>query len=289
MRSDRAHRSVVMVAAFAVALFITAIGVAYAAPTINTGDIPPTGHYTDTQCTGCHAAKPAGTPPPAAHYTEVCTDCHAVNSGGGGGAAACSLSMAALPGVISYGGSVAMSGGLTSGGTTLTGRTDVLVMRRLGTTGAWTADGLASYDATTGLYRATRKAYKNTTFMLRFSGDTTYAAVDSPTRYVQVRCWMPKPVAPLAVRRLAYFTTYGYMKPRVPATTRYTRLLIYRKVGVRWVLVSAPLARNYAAGSSTKYVARLRLGTAGYYKIQARGVVSGNATTISAPAHVRVR
>lgn len=79
------------------------------------------------------------------------------------------------------------------------------------------------------------------------------------------------------------------MKPRFPAATRYTRLLIYRKVGTRWVLVSQPLARNYAAGSMTKYLARLRLGIAGHYRIQARGVLAGTATTLSTPAYVRVR
>lgn len=112
-----------------------------------------------------------------------------------------------MPSKVVYGGSVLVHGVLMSGGTTLTGRTDVQVMRGLGTTGAWTVDGTASCDATTGAYRATRKAYKKATFMLRFPGDTTYAAADSATRYVQVLLYMPKPVAPPAVRRLAYFTT----------------------------------------------------------------------------------
>jgi hypothetical protein len=274
-----------MVAAFAVVLFITAIGVAYAAPTINAGDMPPNGHYADTQCTGCHDAKPVGTPPPASHYTNVCTDCHTVNSGGGGGAV-CSLSMAALPAKIVYGGSVLVRGVLMSGGTTLTGRTDVQVMRRLGTTGAWTADGTASWDATAGAYRATRKAYKNTTFMIRFPGDTTYAAADSATRYVQVLLYMPRPVAPLSARRNVYFTVYGYRKPKV---TGRTPLLISRKVGARWVLVSQPLATNLSAGTQTKYTARIRLGIAGYHRIQAKGVLAGNATTLSTPDYMTVR
>lgn len=283
MRTDRTHRSVVTVTAFAVALFITAIGVAYAAPTINAGAIPPAAHYADSQCTSCHGAKSAGTPPPASHYTNVCTNCHAVRSGGG---TASSLSIAALPAKIVYGGSVLVRGVLLSGGTTMTGRTDMKVMRRLGTTGAWTADGVASWDATAGAYRATRRAYKNTTFMLRFSGDTTYAPVDSASRYVQVLLWMPRPTAPLTARRNVYFIVYGYRKPKV---TGRTPLLIYRKVGVRWVLVSQPLATNLSAGAQTKYTARLRLTVAGYYKIQAKGVLAGNATTFSTPAYVTVR
>jgi hypothetical protein len=276
---------VVVVAAFAVALFITAIGVAYAAPTINEGVMPPSGHYTDSQCTSCHNAKSPSTPPPASHYDNVCTDCHTVNQVG----AACSLSMVAAPTAIVYGSSVAIRGTLSSGGSGLPGRTDVQVMRRLGTTGAWTADGMASWDATAGAYRASRKAYKNTTFMLRFPGDTIYAPVDSAGRYVQVKCWMPKPTVPLVARRNVYFGLTGYMKPRVPATTRTTRLLIYRRVGARWVLFSQPLAVNYGAGTMTRYSARLRIATAGYYRIQGKGVVSGLVTTLSTPAYVTVR
>ena len=279
MSTDRTSRSVVTVAAFAVALFIAAIGVAYAAPTINVGDTPPNGHYADTQCTDCHGAKTVGSPPPTWHYKDVCTSCHTVNG-------LSAMSIAALPTAIAYGGSVALSGALSASGTPLTGRGDVKVMRRLGTTGVWTADGLSSWDATSNVYRASRKAYKNTTFKLSFPGDATYTPADSVSRYVGVRCYMPKPVAPLVARRNVYFTVYGYRKPRVAG---YTPLLVYRKVGTRWVYVTTRSARNLLQATQSKYVGTVRVTLAGYYRIQAKGVASGNVTTLSTPAYVRVR
>ncbi|RJQ52749.1 MAG: hypothetical protein C4521_09590 [Actinobacteria bacterium] len=165
---------------------------------------------------------------------------------------------------VQYGGYVTLRATLKCPSGTLAGRSDVEVWRSADGTN-WNRDGNATYNAA-GFYEAPRRVYENTRFQFRFPGDNAYVACSSNVYLVSVQAYLSRPVVPFNVRRNAYFTIYGYLKPR---HSGYTRLEIYRWYRGGWRFFARRYAGNYSYSSYTKYSYRYRVPYAGTWFIRA--------------------
>jgi len=155
----------------------------------------------------------------------------------------------------------------------------VTVWRSTNGGSSWTQDGTATYDAASGTYKASRTLAANTTFQMRFAGDSSYTAATSPKVLVQARAYLSQPVTPSTVYKNTSFATSGYLKPY---HSGYTRLYFYRYYSGKWnyyTKVNAPNAKYNV--SITKYTLSYKLPYAGSWYVRAYHSDGNHAATWS--------
>lgn len=119
------------------------------------------------------------------------------------------------------------------------------------------------------------------------TSDVGVAITDS--FWVKPQVYLSKPYAPSSVRRGAYFTSTGYIKPRHTAGGKVVKLYCERLEGGNWVRKATfyPVNRNYS--SYTKYSGRVVLKQSGSWRIRAYHSSEQHATTFSSYRYLKVR
>ncbi len=194
------------------------------------------------------------------------------------GVESATLTLAASPTLVNYSGTTALTGKLSGSSGRVPNKT-VTVWRSTNGGSSWTQDGTATYDAASGTYKASRTLAANTTFQMRFAGDSSYTAATSPKVLVQARAYLSQPVTPSTVYKNTSFATSGYLKPY---HSGYTRLYFYRYYSGKWnyyTKVNAPNAKYNV--SITKYTLSYKLPYAGSWYVRAYHSDGNHAATWS--------
>ncbi len=194
------------------------------------------------------------------------------------GVESATLTLAASPTLVNYSGTTALTGKLSGFSGRVPNKT-VTVWRSTNGGSSWTQDGTATYDAASGTYKASRTLAANTTFQMRFAGDSSYTAATSPKVLVQARAYLSQPVTPSTVYKNTSFATSGYLKPY---HSGYTRLYFYRYYSGKWnyyTKVNAPNAKYNV--SITKYTLSYKLPYAGSWYVRAYHSDGNHAATWS--------
>lgn len=162
----------------------------------------------------------------------------------------------------------------------------VTVWRRAG--GGWVREGEATYNAASKRYRfVTPPLRANTIFQMRFAGEATYDASNSPGRVSRARAHLSRPAAPIRVNRGRAFLVRGFVRPRVSG---HTGLYFYHYRARHWRFHRAVAARNVRHNASVaKYARRYQLPQRGRWYVRARYVDPGHAVSWSPPRVIRVR
>jgi hypothetical protein len=153
----------------------------------------------------------------------------------------------------------------------------------------WVKAGDATYNATSKRYRFVTAPLKaNTAFQMRFAGEATYKASNSPGRVSRVRAHLTRPGAPLRVRQSRPFFVRGAVRPSVRG---FTRLYFYHYRNGGWRFHRAVNARNTPVNASaSRYERRYSLPRGGRWQVRARYVGPEHAVSWSPPRVViRVR
>jgi hypothetical protein len=284
-----------LAALFLAAALLLFAGVAFAAPAIVRGALPPASHYTDGKCSSCHGAPSRSTPIPAGHYDTVCTNCHAVTNPppppppppptpSTVGTIPSSCTVVAPSAAVGYNALVALTGTVNAEGSAILASPYVSLQRRATLTGAWATDGAAAWNAGLGVYTTSRRFAGNTHVRFHFAGDATRAPSDSPDMLVRVKAGLGKPSAPKSVKRGVKFTVrVAFTSARIGVT----RFSFMRRSGTRWVGAFAKTAR-LATLRPVRYAATLSLPTAGRWAIRAAHVDANHASTTTGPIYITV-
>jgi hypothetical protein len=179
---------------------------------------------------------------------------------------------------VKYGGTVRFSATVKSGGQPAEGA--VVTLWRSSNGGVtWSKDAEATWSAASRTYSATSKALTaNTLFTMRSSGTTDSLPVMSAPAVATSKAYLGTPVTPKSVRKGAWFTTSGILKPYHGGTTK---LYFYRRVGSSWRYYKYVSAKNAAYKGNTRYSYRLKLATKGTWSVVAKHSDSSHAATSS--------
>lgn len=194
------------------------------------------------------------------------------------------------PATCAFGGPAKLSGSVKWGSEPLAGRT-VKIQSRTKTTDAWSNWKTVTTDAL-GAWKVTASPKRKTYYRAAFAGDAAFAAGVSSSKAVLPRVSLSGPGGvPSPASRMKTYTAYGTLKPRHSAGTYPVRIKCYRKVGSAWVLKKTYRARvRTISSSASKYSARVRLGTAGSWRIRAYYPGTGsNAETKGAWKYIKVK
>jgi hypothetical protein len=188
------------------------------------------------------------------------------------------LSRSASP--IAYGGTVALSGRLTSSDGTVTSVPAAPLYRKATAAAAWSRDGSATYDPASGSFKASRRLYANAYFKIAFEGDTTYTASESPAVVVSVRVALGKPSVPRIIVHGRSFVVSGTLKPK---SWGKTRLTFERWLRGKWRSYKTVWAKNSNPGgvSYTKYTAKASAAVAGRFRVRAYHADATHSPTYS--------
>ncbi len=188
--------------------------------------------------------------------------------------------------VVPYNGKTLLTGRLTdSSGKRLAGE-PVTVWRSKDGGRTWAGNGKATYDPPSGSYRAVRSLTANAAFQLRFAGSQRYEPSISRAVLVRARAYLSRPDTPLVVKRGAYFTIQGYLKPR---HSGYTRLYLQRYAAGEWRPYTSVNARNADLSGYTRYSLRYKPPSAGLWRVRAYHADPDHAPTWSPPKRFVVR
>lgn len=108
-----------------------------------------------------------------------------------------------------------------------------------------------------------------TRYSVRFAGDTSLLSAESAAATVAPQVYVRTPIAPSTMSRSRYYTVYGSLKPRHAKGSYPVRIYRWRRVNGAWKSYGyvKAIASNY--GTYTKYSARVRLSTAGKWRLRA--------------------
>lgn len=142
------------------------------------------------------------------------------------------------------------------------------------------ADGVASLG-----FVSSRSCYLRAVV----ASDELLPVMASNLTHVDVRPIVGGLKAPSRVGRGHRFGAYGYITPAAARGGKVT-LVLYRKVGSRWVRVSTVTCKVTSAGASIKYAASIRLTRTGYWKLVPRYQRTAAYADATGPAKIiRVR
>ena len=173
--------------------------------------------------------------------------------------------------------SSALSGSLRDGdGVGISGK-DLVLERRVGSTGNWTtlspeplktdADGNWSYT-----YNPTTSWERNQVLRVRFAGNQEYGPCESASNLkVQATLWKPT-LSVKSPTRNKLFTIKGYVAPRFKPGVKPVRAYFYKKTSSgSWKYVKyVNLTTSYYSTSKTKLAAKTTLPTFGDYRVRLR-------------------
>jgi hypothetical protein len=275
------------------AAFLSAAGLALAAPAIVKGQKAPAAHYTDGKCSRCHAAPSRTTAIPAGHYNTVCTACHTVYPAGtvippvppSVGTVPTSIQITAPTLPTRFGGLVTASAVVTDPAAAIAGSPYVVFERRATSTTKWTVDGVGVWNAALGRYTASRKYSVNTYVRFTFSGDPAHAKSASAQVLVRSYAALAKPVAPASVKKGAKFSVTALLTSARMGTTSFS---FARLVGGKWVTASTKRARLVSL-RPVRYSVTTLLKIKGRWQIKGLHSDAAHAPTVSGPRYITVR
>ncbi len=196
-----------------------------------------------------------------------------------------SLTISAAPYSPSFGRPASVRGYLrTSSGAALAGR---MVTIESSTDRVHWKYNTQATTTSSGSYSAPVVCTQRTWLRARFAGNGPYLASASRTIDVRPRAYLTTPVAPSTMSRLRSYTVYGYLKPRHSGNA--VTLYAYRYERGTWRLRVTASARVSNYQNYSKYAARVRLPSAGKWRIRAYHYDSGHYPTYSGYRNVTVR
>jgi hypothetical protein len=142
--------------------------------------------------------------------------------------------------------------------------------------GAWTTVKYAVTSAT-GSYACTLTPTSRTWYRAVYVGSSaTLLSQISASRAVLPQAYLTRPTGPVTAGKGVPFTAAGFLLPRHTAGTTPVRILCYRWEGGRWTYKGgyAASVTDYSAAYS-KYSARVKLPSVGYWRIRAYYLTSG--------------
>ncbi len=196
------------------------------------------------------------------------------------------LTLAASPTLTSYNGQSTLTGTLTTAEGVLANRIYVRLYRSVDGGRTWTDSGSVPYNSATRTYTVTARALRNTTYQMRYAGNSTFKPSRSAGVLVKVRAYLSQPVAPAEVTKGTAFTVYGYLKPYHSGTTR---LQFFRYVNGAWQFYTGLDAPNGAYNGYTKYSKSVSLPYSGRWYVRAYHSDADHAPTYSPIREFAVR
>lgn len=196
--------------------------------------------------------------------------------------------------IVAYGSSATLVGKLRDASSAGLAHKTVVVERYDYTLKTWVKVGNAAAGTTAGEYRYTVRAYggNRTPFRMRFAGDTYNTESSSLNRTVMPNTYVRTPIAPKTMSRTKYYSVYGYLKPKHTAGSYPVRIYKWKKTSTgKWKRYGYVTAKASNYSSYTKYSKKLKLGSAGKWRLRAYTPKDGQhaATWSSSYDYVTVR
>ncbi len=182
---------------------------------------------------------------------------------------------------IAYGGTATLSGTLTSGGSPVAGKTIAILPSSKGTTTTTDASGNFSFSASPSV---------KTTYTLQYAGEGEYEGSSAQvvvTPYAKVTT----PVVPSSIKHTKSFKAYTYLYPKHTAgTTAMTFYFQKKNSKGTYVTVKTVTAKaaDYSSARSKVTSPSVKL-KAGKWRVRAKHVDAGHATTYSARKYFTVK
>lgn len=195
--------------------------------------------------------------------------------------AATSLTLAAEPAVVDYGGSAVFSGDLRAGEAVVAGATLVISASTDGLSWADVATATTGVEGSFSLSVTPAAAFGRTVFRATYAGNDTLQPAAAQMD-VGSRAALTAPSAPLTVGRGSRFAVSGLLQPRHPAGTAAVTLSCYRRESGAWVLRKTVPAGVTDQPEASLYTATLSLPLAGKWRLQAYHADDAHAATWSA-------
>lgn len=195
------------------------------------------------------------------------------------------LSVASSKTLVKYGGSVSLTGKLSTSAGPVTGK-NVELWRSFDRGRSWSRDGKAVYDTGSRDYKTSRRLTRNTLYQMRFAGDSSYKKVTSGSISARARAYLSRPAAPSEVKKSRDFTVYGYLRPY---HTGKTRLSFFHYRNGKWRFYKTVYATSRYYKGFTQYVGRYRVPYAGRWSVRAYHHDGSHAFTRSPAETFRVR
>ena len=195
--------------------------------------------------------------------------------------AAATLTVAATPGVVAFGGSAVLSGRLETAGAGVPGAALAVDSSTDGVTWSELAAVITDDAGAFSLQVTPDPARGGTQFRVVFAGDDTLQPAEATT-LVASEAGLAPPSVPSSVGRGSRFTASGVLQPRHPSGTAVVTLFCYRLEAGDWVLRASfsAIARDRDDGSSL-YQGSVTLPSAGVWRLRAFHEDAGHAPTWS--------
>jgi L,D-peptidoglycan transpeptidase YkuD (ErfK/YbiS/YcfS/YnhG family) len=195
-----------------------------------------------------------------------------------------SVTLAAAPAVVEYGGSAVVSGDLTTDGAGVAGGTLDVSSSTDGLSWAGMAGAVTDASGHFSLEVTPDAAYGRTTFRVMYAGsDMLQPATAQVT--VGSRAALTAPPAPRTVGRGSRFAVSGLLRPRHLAGTAAVTISCYRRESGVWVLsktVSTGLVDQADQPDASLYSAAVSLPLAGKWRLRAYHADAAHDATWSA-------
>ena len=197
---------------------------------------------------------------------------------------------ASAPPTTTWGGSAKVTGVVESHGVPVTNLTVRLFEKPSGSK-TWKAVAKTS-TSSTGTYSFTVKPKRRTAYQVRHLGNTRYLPSKTPTVKVIPYAYLTVPSAPTTVKAGVAFTSKGYLKPRHTAGAKSVKIQCFRRElqadgSYRYVLRKTYSAVNANYKSYTRYSAKVKLPTAGKWRIVA--TIAGDSVHAATTSKPRTR
>ena len=197
--------------------------------------------------------------------------------------AATSLTLAAAPAIVEYGGSAVVSGDLTAGEAVVAGAALTISSSTDGLSWADVATATTGADGHFSLNVTPAAAYGKTVFRASYAGSDTLQPAAAQVE-VGARAALTAPSTPLTVGRGSRFAVSGLLQPRHPAGTAAVTISCYRRESGAWVLrqtVPAGIGDQADRPDASLYSATVALPLAGRWRLQAYHADAAHAATWS--------
>jgi hypothetical protein len=189
---------------------------------------------------------------------------------------------------VAVGKPVTLQARLRAQGASLRGRADVTVWSR--TTGAWSYNGTATYDAASDTYRVTRTQRKQTSYQFRFSGDSSAAPrlASCQSNVVTVSVTSSVSRASLSRAAVAKGGKVALSAVAMAAPSASAKVKAYQLVGGRWRYRSSYTLKAVASGSdATRYRGTVKAKRRGVWRFVT--IVADDNGLAKGPASRRLR
>jgi photosystem II stability/assembly factor-like uncharacterized protein len=198
------------------------------------------------------------------------------------------LTVSAEPTVVAYGGTVHVTGRLTTAAGSLIAHRSVTLMASSDRV-SWRR--LKTLSSSTGKYSTSVAIRRRTYLRFEFAGDTTYALGRSATRSVTSRALLGAPAVPSPVYKYRPYTCYGTLKPQHRQGWYDTVVYCYAYGDGRWQFLFSKSAENRDYRGYTRYKFSFELKGTGAWTCRIRAVHkdADHARTVSAWRYFAVR